>query len=58
MKGKSIIFNLSHICRLILFYKALAQTIWIGRVAEKNSGKNRRVLKDIDISFKDDAHSV
>jgi len=59
IKGRSIIFNISHTCRRILFYYALAQTIRIGQVAEKHAaGRNRRVLRDIDISSKENAHSV
>jgi hypothetical protein len=58
IKCRSIIFNISHICRRILFYYVLAQTIQITQVAEKHAGKSRRVLRDIDISSKENAHSL
>jgi hypothetical protein len=32
--------------------------MWIGRVAEKHAGRNRRVLRDIDISCKENVHNV
>ena len=38
--------------------RALAQNKRIGRVAEKHTGRNRRVLWDIDISSKENAHNV
>jgi hypothetical protein len=58
IKGRSIIFNISHTCRRILYYYAIAQTIRIGQVAEKHAGRNRRVLRDIDISSIENAHNV
>jgi hypothetical protein len=58
IKSRSIIFNISHTCRRILYYYAIAQTIRIGQVAEKHAGRNRRVLRDIDISSKENAHCV